>query len=112
MAPPRKKLDEKLIQSLAQAGCTDEEIAVHLECSPDTLTRRYADILKRGRGQLKMSLRRAQVKKAFGGDNTMLIWLGKNLLGQKDRPLEEENEDGNVNISITYVEAQKPEAKP
>lgn len=84
MARPRMKLDKKLILSLAQAGCTDEEIAVHLECSPDTLTRRFADILKRGRSHLRMSLRRAQVKKALDGDNTMMIWLGKILLGQKD----------------------------
>lgn len=70
--------------SLAQVGCTDEEIASHLDCSPDTLTRRYADLLKKGRAQLRMSLRRAQVKKALAGDNTMLIWLGKILLGQKE----------------------------
>jgi hypothetical protein len=84
MPPKPKQLDEKQILSLAQVGCTTEEIAFHLECSKDTLERRYAALLKKGRAQLRMSLRRAQVKKALAGDNTMLIWLGKILLGQKE----------------------------
>lgn len=85
MAPKPKQLDEKQILSFAQVGCTDEEIAIHLGCSSDTLTRRYAEILKKGRVELRMSLRRSQVKKALSGDNTMLIWLGKILLGQKEQ---------------------------
>lgn len=31
-----------------------------------------------------MSLRRSQYKKALNGDTTMLIWLGKVYLGQKE----------------------------
>lgn len=34
---------------------------------------------------LHKSLRSAQVKKALKGDNQMLIWLGKNILGQEDK---------------------------
>jgi hypothetical protein len=30
-------------------------------------------------------LRRKQLEKAMGGDSTMLIWLGKNMLGQSDK---------------------------
>jgi hypothetical protein len=32
-----------------------------------------------------MSLRRMQWEKAQTGNTTMLIWLGKQMLGQKDR---------------------------
>lgn len=84
MPPKPKQLDEKHMLSLAQVGCTNEEIASHFDCSEDTIERRYAGILKKGRAQLRMSLRRSQVKKALAGDNTMLIWLGKILLGQKE----------------------------
>lgn len=34
----------------------------------------------------KMNVRRRQYTKAMEGDNTQLIWLGKNLLGQTDQP--------------------------
>lgn len=79
------KLDKKLIESYASLGCTDEEIAVILKCSPDTLTRRFKAVLEMGRAKLNMSIRRSQVRKALNGDNVMLIWLGKNRLGQKDK---------------------------
>jgi hypothetical protein len=36
---------------------------------------------QQGYSQLRMSLRRKQVAMALDGDRTMLIWLGKQLLG-------------------------------
>lgn len=33
----------------------------------------------------KVSLRRVQMQKALDGDNALLIWLGKQLLDQKDK---------------------------
>lgn len=32
----------------------------------------------------KVAIKRAQIKKALTGDNTMLIWVGKQYLGQRD----------------------------
>jgi hypothetical protein len=41
------------------------------------------------------------MKKALKGDNTMLVWLGKNKLKQRDAP-----EDQSINIAInTQFEA-------
>ena len=34
----------------------------------------------------KLALRKAQWEKAMAGDVRMLIWLGKQVLGQKDNP--------------------------
>ena len=57
----------------------------------DTIGRRkqddpgFADALKRGKEQGKVSLRRLQWKAAQNGNITMLIWLGKQVLGQRDR---------------------------
>ena len=85
MARPKKQIDPKLVESLAAVGCTNIEIATLAGCSDDTLTRRFADILERGSASLKMSLRRKQVTIAQAGNVAMLIWLGKNLLGQTDR---------------------------
>jgi hypothetical protein len=43
-----------------------------------------AEAIERGRGNGRGSVRRAQFEKAMGGSDTMLIWLGKVLCGQKD----------------------------
>lgn len=81
---PRKELDPKQVEKMASIGCTDKEIAVALNCSSDTLTRNFADHLEKGRENCKSSLRRMQWKSAQAGNVTMQIWLGKQLLGQKD----------------------------
>lgn len=84
MGRPLKQIDVNLVEGLAHIGCTDTEIAVLCDCSVDTLTRRFADILRKGRESLKMRLRRAQIRAAENGNVTMLIFLGKQYLGQRD----------------------------
>jgi hypothetical protein len=44
-------------------------------------------VIKRGRTRLRQSLRLAQIKSALSGNAIMLIWLGKQYLGQSDRQL-------------------------
>ena len=43
------------------------------------------EALEKGRGGRKLSLKRAQWKAAMSGNTAMLIWLGKNDLGQSDK---------------------------
>lgn len=82
----RKKLeiDEKQVEQLAAIMCTMEEIASVVECSVDTLERRFADVIKRGREKGKSSLRRRQFE-LCKRNATMCIWLGKQYLGQSDK---------------------------
>ena len=82
---PKIKIDEKILENLASILCTNEEIASFFNCSSDTLTRNFAESLKKGRDKGRMTLRRMQFEKAQTGNATMLIWLGKQLLGQKDK---------------------------
>lgn len=82
---PKVELDEATIVSLGGIGCTNEEIALILGCSSDTLVRNYAECLQKSRATMKMSLRRKQFELAISGNLGALIWLGKNLLGQTDR---------------------------
>tara|TARA_X000001382_G_scaffold122677_2_gene105824 strand:- start:1129 stop:1443 length:315 start_codon:yes stop_codon:yes gene_type:complete len=82
---PKKKLDTKLIERLSSIFCTNEEIATVVGCHSDTLADNFSEYLKKGRYRGKMSLRRMQFEKAQTGNTTMLIWLGKQMLGQKDR---------------------------
>jgi hypothetical protein len=83
---PRAEVDPKTVERLAAILCTVEEIATVCGCSKDTLERNFAAVLKRGRDAGRASLRRAQWKAAQKGNPTMLIWLGKQYLGQRDRP--------------------------
>jgi hypothetical protein len=64
---------------------TQEDCAAVLKISVDTLQRRYLEPYNAGLQKCKASLRRKQFELAQAGNVTMLIWLGKNLLGQKDR---------------------------
>ena len=86
MAPPRKPINPEQVFKLACIGCTQAEIGTILGCSVATLNRRYADPIKRGYANLTSSLRRAQFTLATGGNATMQIWLGKQLLHQRNEP--------------------------
>lgn len=85
MARPRKQIDPEQVSELAKIGCTHEEMAAVLKCSPDTLTRRFAECIKEGRECGKSSLRRLQWESAYKGNIGMQIWLGKQWLGQRDK---------------------------
>lgn len=89
---PRLDLDPALIEDLAGIGCTMIEISKICKCSVDTLERNFADVIEKGREEMKMSLRRRQLEVAHKGSKdkevasvTMLIWLGKQHLGQRDQ---------------------------
>jgi hypothetical protein len=71
------------VERLARIGCTQDEIAEVLGCAQATISLRYSMEYARARATLKMSLRRAQVRRAVKDrSDTMLIHLGKNYLGQ------------------------------
>ena len=85
MARPKKQIDPDVVSKLASIHCTMEEIAHVVGCSVDTLERRFADIIKQAKSKGKTSLRRYQWLAAEKGNTAMLIWLGKQLLGQTDK---------------------------
>lgn len=90
MARPKKEVDEELLYKLAQIHCTMREMSDIVGVSVDTLKRRYADLIDKGKSEGKMRLRRKQVEVAMSGNHTMLIWLGKQMLGQSESPTPEE----------------------
>ena len=88
MARPEKVFTEKEIKQitvLARCHAPDEEIAAFLGCGESTLKRRFGPLLKEGRLAGKANLRNWQMKLAEEGNATMQIWLGKQLLGQRDK---------------------------
>lgn len=87
MARPKKKIDYVTVEKLANIQCTQEEISNFLGISTRTLQKdeEFLRIYKKGLDNGKMSLRRWQYKKAQDGNVSMLIWLGKQYLGQTDK---------------------------
>ena len=96
---PSKPMDDKAFEqlvSMIRIQCTAEEISGILGMSVDTLDRRikereidgvsnFADLYKRHSHEGKASLRRLQWQSAQEGNVTAQIWLGKQILGQRDK---------------------------
>lgn len=86
MARPKKEIDYDLVKKLAEIQCTQEEISSILDISVRTLQRdkEFCRIFNMSKENGKMSLKRWQFKRAEQGSDRMLIWLGKQYLGQRD----------------------------
>jgi transcription initiation factor TFIIIB Brf1 subunit/transcription initiation factor TFIIB len=85
MARPKLKIDEGLIENLAKIHCTTVEIAAVIGVDEGTIRKRYSDKIAKWREGGKTTLRRLQWHAATKGNTAMLIWLGKQILGQTDK---------------------------
>lgn len=94
MARPRKEIDQKQFEALCHIQCTEEEICGVLGVTDKTLTRwckqiygfGFSETYKKCSAGGRMSIRRLQFDCAKRGNTSMLIWLGKQYLGQRDEP--------------------------
>jgi hypothetical protein len=94
MARPLAQIDWDQVDKMCAIHCTGEEQAAILGVSYDTLNRAcqrehecsFAEYFKKKASHGRMSLRRKQYTAAMDGNTTMLVWLGKNWLGQSDQP--------------------------
>jgi len=93
MGRPKIELDTEEIIKLASYGCTNREIASFFDVSERTLKRSFADFLTKGRDSGKRKLRKVQWEVAMKGNVSMLIWLGKQVLGQSEQPSLVEDEE-------------------
>lgn len=107
---PRKEVDWDLVDSLCEIHCTKEEICSIIDMCEETLTTRcrethdcsFSSYYKKACAGGKRSLRRAQFDSAYKGNATMLVWLGKQWLNQRDIPVEE---TGDTNMYEVVVSA-------
>jgi hypothetical protein len=82
----RRVIDPVEIEKLAKLWCSWEDMSDFFGVPTQTLKYNFSAIVAKGRSETKQALRRAQIKLALGGNATMLIWLGKNILDQSDNP--------------------------
>ena len=96
---PRKIINQKQFEELCHIQCTQEEILAVLDVDDKTLTKwcnetynkSFSEVFREKREGGRTSLRRAQWKLATEGMNpSMQIFLGKNMLGQRDKPKDED----------------------
>jgi len=89
--PQPIEIDPDRITKWATVGWRWMDIAAELEIDDRTLRRRRAvnpaldRAYQKGLSKMRRSLRSKQFQLAMEGSITMLIWLGKNELGQSDR---------------------------
>jgi hypothetical protein len=117
---PPAKFDLAQIASLSQLGCTDEEIAAFFSVDRKTIQRHkaadaeFAAALVNGALKGNISLRRVQFKAALEGDRTMMIWMGKQRLGQRDKVDAPTGADvvPATKIEYRWIMPTKPDDKP
>lgn len=107
MSRPEKPIDWKLVDQLLMADCKGTEIAPHFDMHVNTFYDKVAEhykmsfteysCLKRRQGDAL--LRAKQYEKALAKDNTMMIWLGKNRLGQKENNIIDQAPQNLVELS-------------
>lgn len=82
---PRADVDPELVEKLASIGCSIKEIAAACNCHPDTIRDNFSTEIAKGQENGKTRLRKKQIEVAISGNVSMLIFLGKNMLGQSDK---------------------------
>jgi hypothetical protein len=82
---PKADVDADMVEKLAGIGCPNSEIAALVGCSVATLDRNFAEVMHKGRENVKTRLRKKQIELALAGNVTLLIWLGKQMLGQAEK---------------------------
>jgi len=112
---PRKKLDTTIADVFGRFRATHETMAAYFECGVRTIEREMAKKEKsefwrayeKGRSDFKMRLSEAQAQTALAGNPALLIWLGKQHLGQKDKQEVDTTVSFPDSLKIEYVEPKK-----
>jgi hypothetical protein len=84
--PNQKVIPPDEVYYLASLGCTQREIAEWFGVPEETMKYNFKHYIDKAKEETKQKLRQAQIKLALSGNAVMLIWLGKNMLGQSDQP--------------------------
>ena len=109
MGRHKKPVDEEKLVLLASLGLTIPECAAVLECSHDSIERNYLEMYHHGKDKCRASIRRKQIELAQAGNPTMLIWLGKNLLGQRDQMALTGENGGAIQAAVTVTFVKPPD---
>lgn len=108
MARPKIDIDLEQVEQLAGLGLTQEEIALSLGISTDTIGRRkkdsadFADAIKRGQANAARAVANRLFDKCLEGDLGAIIWFEKTRRGLSDRIHSEHS--GETRIRVEYAD--------
>ena len=105
---PKAEIDWAVVDNYLKAQCDGTEIAEFFGIAPITLYRAcereynvtFEVYKQQKRATGKMMLRAKQYQVAMSGDKSMLIWLGKQYLLQKDKSDVTSNDES---ITVQFV---------
>ena len=97
---PKANVDPRLVETLAGIGCTLAEIAAACNCNRDTIADNFSAEIEKGRENGKTRLRKKQIEVALAGNVSMLIWLGKQMLGQAEKVEAKTEHSGQINGTL------------
>ncbi len=107
----RPTIDLMQVREMASLGLTHAEMCKVIGCSTSHFTAlldhkpALAIAIEQGEGSLRQSLRKAQIQTAIEDRNpSMLIWLGKQYLGQVDK--REIESKGEINIMVQRAQEE------
>lgn len=100
MGRPKKEIDEDRVAEMAYDGASNREIAAILGVTEDTIRKRFPAILTKQRARRRLDLRIAQRAAAINGNAALLIWLGKQELGQVDRQVTTHRDEATKQLVI------------
>lgn len=107
MSRPQADINWELVEEYLVAGCSGAEIAAMIGVSAATLYDRcqtdnglmFSEYSQQKREKGDLILKKVQYETAIKDkDRTMLIWLGKQRLGQKEKAEQDIKVDGGINI--------------
>jgi len=111
MARPKKVIDEELVAQLAFDGASNREIAAIVGCDDKTIANRFSALAAKKRAERRVQLRKAQTSAALAGNGTMLVWLGKQELDQRDRIVVQPPSDNTPRIKTPHYDKRLDSAK-
>ena len=97
---PKLNIDGEKISKWISYGATIKEIADVESCSEDHIHKVFRHNITKGKAQRNIRLRKAQFELALSGNCTMLIWLGKQYLNQREQPSELDSKPMPMGIEI------------
>ena len=97
---PRKKIDASQVEDLALIGSTLAEMAMLLNCSEESLDRRFRKNIKRGMARRMTLLRSALFVRAVHGDATALKWFWQDSVSEQMRDFERRQKEFYASLSV------------
>lgn len=110
---PEKVIDWKLLDSILQFGARLIDCSEVLEMSDDSIQNKikeefgctFSEYRERKMSKMRMRLLQKQFDVAMAGNTALLIWLGKQHLGQTDK-LTQEIDTNKIKIRIEKIDSE------